>query len=140
MTMGASIECRVPFLDYRLVEMLAAMPSSVLLGGRKNKHILRRSVGERLPRAIREHRKWGFAVPWGRYFRQTAELREVVQKLPEMDLIKEGPFDLSKLRTIIDEFLSGDTRHDALITQFVMVSIWHQACFQSYTQSTKVAL
>ena len=27
MTMGASIECRVPFLDYRLVEMLAALPS-----------------------------------------------------------------------------------------------------------------
>src|SRR5262249_41595414 len=34
MTMGASIECRVPFLDYRLVEMLAALPSSVLFMGR----------------------------------------------------------------------------------------------------------
>jgi asparagine synthase (glutamine-hydrolysing) len=140
MTMGASIECRVPFLDYRLVEMLAAMPSSVLLGGRKNKHILRRAVGERLPRAIREHRKWGFAVPWGRYFRQTAELKELVQNLPDMDPINEGPFDLSKLRTIVDEFLSGDTRHDALISQFVMVAIWHQACFQSHKRIAKVAL
>ena len=31
MTMGASIECRVPFLDYRLVEGLSALPSSRLL-------------------------------------------------------------------------------------------------------------
>src|SRR4030095_13657542 len=34
MTMGASIACRVPFLDYRLVEGLAAMPSAALLKGR----------------------------------------------------------------------------------------------------------
>jgi len=57
-----------------------------------------------------------------------------------MDPIKEGPFDLLKLRTIVNEFLSGDTRHDALISQFVMVAIWHQACFQSHKRIAKVAL
>ena len=41
MTMGASIECRVPFLDYRLVEMLAALPSAILFHGRRSKGLLR---------------------------------------------------------------------------------------------------
>lgn len=140
MTMGASIECRVPFLDYRLVEMLAALPSSVLLAGRKTKHILRQSVGDRLPKEIREHRKWGFAVPWGRYFRQTPELKEFVRRLPDMDPIREGPFDRATLREVVNEFLRGDTRYDALITQFVMVAIWQQACFESYKESAQVAL
>src|SRR5262249_18236728 len=45
MTMGASIECRVPFLDYRLVEMVAALPSSVLLAGWRGKQLLRAGVG-----------------------------------------------------------------------------------------------
>ena len=56
MTMGASIECRVPFLDYRLVEMLAALPSSVLLAGKRNKHVLRQAVGDRLPEAVTQGR------------------------------------------------------------------------------------
>jgi asparagine synthase (glutamine-hydrolysing) len=75
MTMGASIECRVPFLDYRLVEGLAALPSSVLLGGKQSKYLLRQSVGTKLPVAVRKYRKWGFGVPWKNYFRQVPELR-----------------------------------------------------------------
>ena len=52
MTMGASIECRVPFLDYRLVEMLAALPSSALFTGRRSKGLLRAAVGSRLPPGV----------------------------------------------------------------------------------------
>ena len=131
MTMAASIECRVPFLDYRLVETLAALPSSVLLAGRRNKRVLRESVGGRLPDAVRRHRKWGFAVPWADYFRQDAELRQLVESLPEMTPIKEGPFDRSKLRNRIREFLNGNPTHEALVRQFMMIAVWHQACFVS---------
>src|SRR5206468_5082133 len=74
MTMGGSIECRVPFLDYRLVEMLAALPSSVLFMGRRSKGLLRASVGSRLPPRVLRHRKWGFGVPWKQYLRQVEEL------------------------------------------------------------------
>ncbi len=66
--MGASIECRVPFLDFRLVEGLAALPSSVLNSGHQSKILLRRSVGDRLPEAVQKYRKWGFAVPWSKTF------------------------------------------------------------------------
>ncbi|MGH7717525.1 MAG: asparagine synthase (glutamine-hydrolyzing), partial [Gemmatimonadaceae bacterium] len=52
MTMGASIECRVPFLDYRLVERLASLPSAKLLSMFRSKHLLRTSLGERLPRRV----------------------------------------------------------------------------------------
>jgi asparagine synthase (glutamine-hydrolysing) len=129
MTMGASIECRVPFLDYRLVETLAALPSSVLLAGKKNKHVLRRSVGGRLPQAVIQGRKWGFAVPWSTYFRQDAELRKMVNQLPDLDPIREAPLNHGKLRQAINQFLAGDSRHEPLIRQFLMIAVWHQACF-----------
>jgi asparagine synthase (glutamine-hydrolysing) len=140
MTMAASIECRVPFLDYRLVETLAALPSSILLAGRRNKRILRESVGDRLPKAIRRHRKWGFAVPWATYFRQDTQLRELVESLPKMDPILGGPLDRGKLRKTIREFLNGDGSHEALIRQFVMIAVWHQACFASPIAGVKNAL
>jgi asparagine synthase (glutamine-hydrolysing) len=131
MTMAASIECRVPFLDYRLVETLAALPSSVLLAGRRNKRVLRESVGDRLPEAVRRHRKWGFAVPWAAYFQQDKQLRELVESLPETDPIRNGPLNRAKLRDVIREFTNGVGSHEALVRQFVMIAIWHQACFKS---------
>jgi asparagine synthase (glutamine-hydrolysing) len=127
--MGASIECRVPFLDYRLVEKLAALPSSKLLSKTQSKHLLRQSVGTRLPEAIQKGRKWGFGVPWHRYFREMPEFRELITNLPALDPVRNGPFITSRLKTVITEFLLGNDSHEPLIRQLVMITIWHQTYF-----------
>jgi asparagine synthase (glutamine-hydrolysing) len=129
MTMGASIECRVPFLDYRLVEGLAAMSSQALLAGRQSKPLLRAAVGDRLPPAILSGRKWGFAVPWSRHLREVPDLREHVMALPEQAIIQDGPFDQNKLRATVNQFLSGDGRQEALIKQLFVIALWHEVYF-----------
>jgi asparagine synthase (glutamine-hydrolysing) len=128
MTMGASIECRVPFLDYRLVEGLAALPSSDLLAGKGSKPLLRNSIGRQLPKAVQEHRKWGFGVPWKYYLRQVPELRAVVTGLPDMNPFREGPFDRARMRSVVNGFLAGNSQHEELVRQLVMIAIWYQAC------------
>jgi asparagine synthase (glutamine-hydrolysing) len=124
-TMGASIECRVPFLDYRLVEGLAAVPSSRLLGSFSNKRLLREAIGSRLPTSVLRHRKWGFGVPWSAYLRDVPECRAVVSGLPDTELIRNGPFGISRVRNLVARFLAGDTEHEALVRQLVMVAVWH---------------
>ena len=130
MTMGASIECRVPFLDYRLVEGLASMSTASLLAGRESKHLLRKAVGDRLPEAVRKHPKWGFGVPWTSYLRQVPELREVVEQLPDLEPVRSGPFDSAAMRRTVNAFLRGQNDNEALIRQLFMIGIWHQACIQ----------
>jgi len=132
MTMGASIECRVPFLDYRLVEGLAAMPSSVLLAGVRNKHVLRRSLGHRLPEAIRRHRKWGFGAPWAHYMRHISAVSEIVEELPRLAPVQGGPLDAGRLRRVISRFFDGDDTYEPLIRQLLMVAIWHQECVEDH--------
>jgi asparagine synthase (glutamine-hydrolysing) len=139
MTMGASIECRVPFLDYQLVEGLAALPSSVLLAGHQSKSLLRRSVGQRLPQTVRKHHKWGFGVPWEQYLRHVPELRGLVERLTDLDPIREGPFDHSKVKQVVSEFLAGNNHDLMLIRQLVMIVIWHQACFPQTVAERAVA-
>lgn len=129
MTMGASIECRVPFLDYRLVEGLAALPSSTLLSKRQSKYLLRQSLGARLPEAVRAGRKWGFGVPWHRYYREIPELRDWVTRLPESELLRESRFVTPKLKSIIAKFFAGDNSREPLIRQLVMITTWHQSYF-----------
>jgi asparagine synthase (glutamine-hydrolysing) len=129
MTMGASIECRVPFLDYRLVETLAALPSEKLFPGPGSKPLLRRIARQRLPRPVLRHRKWGFGVPWGKYLRSVPELRECVRNLPRLSFIREGPFQQAGLHTLMTEFLLGADRHEPLVKQLLLIAVWHQVCF-----------
>ena len=138
MTMGASIECRVPFLDYRLVEMAAALPSSTLFRGFQGKRLLRDSLGGRLPPAVLRHRKWGFGVPWGRYFRESPELRQLILDLPNAPLVRDSPLRRSVLRRYVDVFLAGDDRALPIVQQTLMTVLSMDAATSAHGR-TRVA-
>lgn len=125
MTMGASIECRVPFLDYRLVERLASLPSSTILAGPKNKQLLRNAVGSRLPESILQQGKWGFGVPWSAYLRRVQILGQSLDDLPKSEPVVSAPFSRGKLQGLIDSFRAGDNRNAQILTQLLMMSTWH---------------
>ena len=128
MTMGASVECRVPFLDYQLVEMVGAMPTEVHFNWRKGKQLLRKAMHDRLPEEVLTHRKWGFGVPWERYLRQVPELRALVTNLATQEPIVSGPFVPASIRRLTRRFLDGDNTVTSLIRQLVMITVWYQAC------------
>src|SRR6266403_2188263 len=65
MSMAASIESRVPFLDHEFVERVAAMPGHLKLRGWQTKAVLRAAVRDVVPREILARRKMGFPVPVG---------------------------------------------------------------------------
>ena len=69
MSMAASIESRVPFLDHRLVEFASGLPARMKLRGLKTKWILREAVRNILPPAILTRKKMGFPVPFGVWMR-----------------------------------------------------------------------
>jgi asparagine synthase (glutamine-hydrolysing) len=123
MTMEASIECRVPFLDYRLVEGLAGLPTRELLRGRGGKPLLRRALGSRLPEEILAHRKWGFGVPWRRLLRD-GELRRQVARLPDGELVRRGAVRKEGVRALASRFLAGDDSRLSLLRQLLFVEIW----------------
>ena len=65
MSMAASIESRVPFLDHQLVEFAAGLPARMKLRGLTTKWVLREAVRDLLPPAILTRKKMGFPVPFG---------------------------------------------------------------------------
>jgi asparagine synthase (glutamine-hydrolysing) len=69
MSMAASIESRVPFLDHKLVEFAAALPPRLKLRGFTTKWILRQAVRSILPAEILSRPKMGFPVPFGLWMR-----------------------------------------------------------------------
>src|SRR4051812_47329776 len=70
MTMAASQELRVPFLDHRLIEWCAGLPEHVKLRGRSGKWLLRQAARARLRAECTAGGKRGFTVPVSNWFRK----------------------------------------------------------------------
>ena len=69
MSMSASIESRVPFLDHELVEFACKLPRHFKLQGLQTKRILRKSLGHTIPAGIVTRSKKGFPTPIKQWFR-----------------------------------------------------------------------
>jgi len=69
MSMAASLESRVPFLDHHLVEKVASIPGQLRLHGGVTKSLLRDAVRDIVPPEILKRRKMGFPVPTGQWLR-----------------------------------------------------------------------
>jgi asparagine synthase (glutamine-hydrolysing) len=63
MSMGVSLEGRVPFLDHKFVELAMSIPSDLKTRHGTLKHILKKSVRGVIPDELIDRKKQGFGVP-----------------------------------------------------------------------------
>lgn len=68
-TMANSLECRSPWLDYRLGELACRLPERFKLRGEVGKHVFKQAMMPYIPREIITRPKMGFSVPLGEWFR-----------------------------------------------------------------------
>jgi asparagine synthase (glutamine-hydrolysing) len=69
MSMAHSIEVRPPFLDHRLVEFAAGLPSTLKIRGSQQKYLLKQLMQSKLPSSILRRKKVGFDIPAHEWFR-----------------------------------------------------------------------
>lgn len=124
MSMAASIESRVPFLDHKLVEFSARMPREMKLRGGTTKWILREAMKGILPDEILNRPKMGFPVPIGRWFR--GEYKHIVDEyvLGERTLSR-GIFDTQFLHSLVAKHNGGEN-HDERLWSLVNFEIWQR--------------
>jgi asparagine synthase (glutamine-hydrolysing) len=124
MSMAASIESRVPFLDHKLVEFTARLPEQMKIRGRKTKWILREAMKGILPEEILTRQKMGFPVPVGNWFRR--EFRHIVDEyvLSERALSR-NIFNADFLRQIVNRHNAGEN-HDERLWFLVNFEIWQR--------------
>jgi asparagine synthase (glutamine-hydrolysing) len=105
-SMAFSIETRLPFLDYRMVELAFALPDEAKLDGRTSKAILRRALADRIPPEVLGRRdKMGFETPSDVWLRSrfVNELRHrLLTPGPLHDWIEPEPMGAA-----LDEYLAG---------------------------------
>jgi asparagine synthase (glutamine-hydrolysing) len=123
MSMAASIESRVPFLDHKLVEFSARLPEHLKLRrGWTTKYILRQSMKDVLPAAILSRKKMGFPVPVGAWFR--GAYRHIIDEyvLSERTAAR-GLFEPKYVRDLVARHQAGEN-HTERLWSLVNVEIW----------------
>ena len=129
-TMANSLEARSPFLDHRLVEFCAALPSSMKLRGRTSKWLLRQLMKDRLPPAILTRPKMGFGVPVGEWLR--GELYPLMEDtLLSSRALQRGYFRPSAVRALVDEHVSRRADRTSHIWALLMLELW----FREFTDA-----
>ncbi len=135
MSMAASIESRVPFLDDQLVEHVAALPSALKVRMWQTKAIFRGAVRDLIPREILTRRKMGFPVPVGRWLRD-AFWPLVQEFVLSPRAIDRGLFDPRALHQLADDHRTGHARHGDRLWLLVNLEIWQRIFCDGETPSS----
>ncbi len=123
MSMAASIESRVPFLDHTLVEFASRIPDALKIRGRTQKYILKEAVRDLLPRNIVHRRKMGFPTPLRKWLLDP-RAEPLYAALRSRDGLLAAYLDMREVEALIHRHRSG--REDATdrIWRLVNLQLW----------------
>jgi asparagine synthase (glutamine-hydrolysing) len=124
-SMASGVECRVPFLDYRIVEWSAHLPDSQKIrAARATKVIVKRLAARYLPRAIVHRDKVGFGTPVGRWFRNPRGLGRYLDLLTDRTFAERGFFDAGTVQAMVEEHRADVRNHDEALWALMNLELW----------------
>jgi asparagine synthase (glutamine-hydrolysing) len=124
-SMAAAIECRVPYLDYRLIEWSALIPPSLKVRvGWDNKVIVKRVASRWVPQEIVSRKKVGFGVPVSRWLRNPRGLGRYLDLLTDTTFRTRGYCDPRVVEGLIHEHLQEASDHGEILWGLVNLEIW----------------
>ena len=123
MSMAASIESRVPFLDWRILEFANELPAGYKIARMENKRVLKAVAERYLPREIVYRRKSGFGVPLAQWFRSSDGMGKLLSKLTDDEFIA-AVFGEQMISRICSEHQTGVADHSDTLWTAVNLQLW----------------
>ncbi|RIK43359.1 MAG: asparagine synthase (glutamine-hydrolyzing) [Chloroflexi bacterium] len=123
--MANSLEARVPYLDFRLVEFVESLPPRFKLSGLQGKYLHKKALRKWLPKEVVNRRKKGFDNPIDRWLR--AHLKHYVND----SLLSRGAavgryFDRSYIQQLVAEHESGRRNYLRQLYLLISFELWHK--------------
>jgi asparagine synthase (glutamine-hydrolysing) len=131
MTMAASLEGRIPLLDYRLIEYAASIPSNMKIKGLKTKYLLKRAFADFLPDAILTRKKMGFNVPTGIWFRE-GQRDLIMQLLLSERARSRGYLNAAFVARLVRDHLEGRVNYQAQLFTLASLELWFRVFIDAH--------
>jgi asparagine synthase (glutamine-hydrolysing) len=124
MTMGAAIESRVPFLDYRLVEYSDTIPHHWKFKRLQSKYLIKRLAAQHLPQEVVYRQKSGFGVPLAAWLRDSSGLGRYLAVLQDTTFKQRGYFDQQLVNGMISAHRQGSADHAEILWTMINLELW----------------
>jgi asparagine synthase (glutamine-hydrolysing) len=123
-SMAFSLEARVPFLDYRLIEYIFSLPSEQKLGSGMTKVVLRNAMKGILPETVRTRvDKMGFVTPETVWFRTI--LKDAVTSVIASPAFRDlGYFNVPEVRSEFERHCRGERNISFVIWRWINLLLW----------------
>jgi len=128
MSMAFSVENRVPFLDYRLVEYVVTLPSSYKVKKGKGKYILKELAQKYYPQDFVYRPKQGFGLPL-KALLGSPKGKKIMKSILKEGLITEGLFDADKLQNMLNNAVKGEEVNTGLLWLTIAFEKWARLYF-----------
>jgi asparagine synthase (glutamine-hydrolysing) len=138
MSMAASIESRVPFLDHPLMEFAGRLPERMKLRRGTTKYVLREAMKGFLPEVILSRSKMGFPVPVGSWFRDQYRVITHEYVLGERARAR-GLFENEAVRSLVEEHERGAENHWERLWSLVNLEVWQRLFLDGETVADATA-
>ncbi|MDY6972104.1 MAG: asparagine synthase C-terminal domain-containing protein, partial [Thermodesulfobacteriota bacterium] len=122
LSMAHSVEVRVPYLDYRIIEFANRLPGKLKIKNGVVKYIHKRAMEKLLPEDLLQRPKEGFVQPI--YSWMHGSLKGWVEE--SLDLLSGDFFDLEYVKDLKRTFQSGNETVNAKIWNLVCFALWHK--------------
>ena len=124
MTMANSVELRVPFLDHKVLEFAASLPTEYKLKGLTTKYILKRALDGRVPEQVIKRKKAGFPVPLQSWF--SGELKDFSRDvLLDSRTLARGYFRKTAIERLLQQ-AENDRIYGKEIFSLIVLELWHR--------------
>jgi asparagine synthase (glutamine-hydrolysing) len=123
-SMAHSIEARVPFLDYRLVEFIFSLPMNQIIRNGTTKVILRETMQGIIPEAVRTRLdKMGFVTPEDVWFREVLR-DQVLEILGSKSFAERGYFNVEEVKKTFYRHCRGEINLSSTVWRWVNLEMW----------------
>ncbi len=124
-TMSISLEGREPFLDQRIIEFAARLPSSFKYKDQIGKYMLKDIVHQYVPKAMMERPKMGFGVPLEKWLRH--ELKELLMEvLNEKELKEQNIFDTAQVLQLRNNYIAEKPIEFQRLSYLFLFQLWYK--------------
>jgi asparagine synthase (glutamine-hydrolysing) len=124
-SMAHSVECRTPYLDHDLVNLLFSMPEDKKIKYHDYKSSLKSSVGHLLPKSVIDADKHGFNIPLSLWMR--GRLRELTEDLLGVSALQNSNFIKPEFYNLyVKPMLDGNNSNIEIIWSCLMFQLWER--------------
>jgi len=123
MTMATSLECRVPLLDYELVELAARIPARIKVAGGELKAVLKQALTDVLPREILYRNKRGFGAPMGAWIKG-ALAPLIASALSRQAIERRGLLNYAPVARLIEDHRANRTDGTDRLLALLNLEVW----------------